>query len=136
MSGELKASVEWAPVDPVAQKPKRRRKRRTPPATRRGAILFGLRRLGLILLGLGGAVAFAAALVIWLGGGSAARVFPLAFYLAGALLGAVAVLGGTGTSSPVYWERQSREQAFNSSFVFAGLALLLIAVGFLLDYLL
>jgi hypothetical protein len=136
MSGELKASVEWAPVDPVAQKPKRRRKRRTPPTTRRGAILFGLRRLGLVLSWLGGAVALAAALVVWLGGGPTGRVFPLAFYLAGALLGVVAVLGGTGTSSPVYWERPSREQAFNSSFVYAGLALLLIAVGFLLDYLL
>jgi hypothetical protein len=136
MSGELKASVEWAPVDPVAEKPKRRRKRRAPPTTRRGAILFGLRRLGLVLLGLGGAVAVAAALVVWLGGGPAARIFPLAFYLAGALLGAVAILGGTGTSSPVYWERPSREQAFKSSFLYAGLALLLIAVGFLLDYLL
>jgi hypothetical protein len=139
MSGELKAAVEWTPADPVAAKPRRRRrrKRRQAPTTRVGVLLFGLRRLAFLLVGLGGAVALVAAIVIWLGGGSANRIFPLAYYIAGGVLGAAALLGGTGTTYPIYWqERPDREHALNMSVVYGCLAALLVAFGFLLDYLL
>jgi len=40
--------------------------------------------------GLIGGVALIATLIVWLGGGSSGRVFPIAFYIAGALLGSAA----------------------------------------------
>ncbi len=87
--------------------------------------------------GLAGAVALVAAIVVWLGGGSAERIFPLAYYIAGGVLGAAPLLGGTGTTYPIYWqERADREHAFNMSAVYGCLAALLVAFGFVLDYLL
>jgi hypothetical protein len=137
MSGELKADVAWAPTDPVKQKPRRRHKRRTPPATRGAAILYGLRRLAFVLVGTGGAVALVAGIVVWRGGGSAAHVFPLAYYFAGAGVGALAVLGGTGVGSAYrYSGRTSRDVAFGTSFFLACLAIFLFGLGMALDYLL
>ena len=138
MSGELKATSEWAPVDPVAAKPPRRRKRRTPPATRSAAILYGLRRLALVLAGSAGAVALVAEIVVWRSGGSTAHVFPLAYYFAGARVGALAVLGGTGVGGSYRYSggRANRDVAFNTSFFFAALAAFLFGLGLALDYLL
>ncbi|MDX6508122.1 MAG: hypothetical protein QOG06_2766 [Gaiellaceae bacterium] len=137
MSGELRAEAEWAPTDPVQAKPKRRRQRRPPPATHRGVILHGLRRLVLVLIGSAGAVAGIAEIVVWRGGGSPAHVFPLAYYFAGAGVGALAVLGGTGVGGTYrHSGRSNREVAFNTSFFFAFLATFLFGVGLTLDYLL
>jgi hypothetical protein len=136
MSGELRASVDWTPAEPVAEKPKRRRKERKLPTTRGGMILYGIRRFVLIAGSLCGVVALGAALVLWQGGGSATRVFTLAFYFVGAGFGAMAVLGGTGTYHHDYWDRPEREQSFNAPFVYAALAVVLLGVGVALDLLL
>jgi len=55
--------------------------------------------------GLIGGVALIATLIVWLGGGSSGRVFPIAFYIAGALLGSAAFFGSTGTYAHRYWDR-------------------------------
>ncbi len=142
LSGELKAEAEWAPADPVAEqrrqeRPRRRRRKRQPPATRRALILFGLRRLALILLFSGGSVALVAALIVWRGSSHPAQVFLLAYYFAGAAIGAVAVLGGTGMNTHWYWqERADREQTFNMSFAYALIGGVLFAFGLALDSLL
>jgi hypothetical protein len=143
LSGELKAMVEWEPPDPTKEPPKRRRRRRrTPPATRGAAILYGLRRLALVLVTLVGVVTLIAAIVVWAGDSSASHVFPLVFYFAGAGVGVAAIFGGTGTFTPSYWGRTTgsagvtREQAFNTSFVLALLAIFLFGLGVALDYLL
>lgn len=136
MSGELKATAEWTPVDPVAKKPKRRKERRA-PATRGAAIFHGLRRLALIFLGAAGVVALVAEIVVWRGGGPAAHVFPLAYYFAAAGVGALAVLGGTGVGGSYRYSGQgNRAVAVNSSFLLACLAIFLFGLGIALDYLL
>jgi hypothetical protein len=136
MSGELKATVEWTPTDPVAKKPRRRRREKRLPTTRGGVILHGLRRLVLVLAALSGAVAGGALLYIYLTDSSASSVFPLAFYLSGAAVGAGGLLRGLGTYNEWYWDRPEREQAFNTSFVYAALGAVLFGLGLALDYLL
>ncbi len=132
LSGELKAPADWTPPGPVAERYVQRKEKR-PPTTRRDVLLHGLRRFVLISAGLGGGIALIAVLILWLGDASASRVFPLAFYLGGAMFGAAAVLGGTGVYEAEYWDRAEREQAFNMSFVYGAFGVALIGVGVLLD---
>ena len=139
LSGELRAQAEWRPVDPVAEqrgRKRRRRRERRRPETTLGMLLFGLRRFVLFGGGLAGAVAGIAALIVWLTGSSATRVFPLAFYVGGAFFGALAFFGGTGTYSRYYWSQTEKERAFNLSFVYICFALLLIGIGVALETLL
>ena len=135
ISGQLHAPADWTPPGPVAEeyKPK---KEKPLPKTRREVLLHGLRRFALISGGLGGGIAGIAVLIVWLGHSSSSRVFPLAFYPGGVLLGAGAVFGGTGTFEAEYWDRAGREHAFNMSFVYAAFGVALIGVGVLLDSLL
>jgi hypothetical protein len=95
--------------------------------------LHGLARFALILGGLIGGVALIATLIVWLGGASSGRVFPIAFYIAGALLGSAAFFGGTGTYAPEYWSRGERERAINMSFVYGAVGVILIGIGVLLE---
>jgi hypothetical protein len=141
MSGELKAMVEWAPADPVAAQKTRtrrwRRRERTPPTTRGAKLLYGLRRLVVVLAVVLGAVALVAWLIAWLRGSELRHVLPLAYYFAGAGLGAAAFLGGMGTYQPEYWrERTDRERAFSSSVELGLLALVVFGCGVLLEILL
>jgi hypothetical protein len=68
---------------------------------------------------------------------------PTAFYIAGAAVGALAVLGGTGIGrsyrygSGYGWDTGApRQSAVNMSFFFGMLALFLFGLGIALDYLL
>ena len=131
LSGELKAPVAWTPADPTRKE--RRRKTKAPPTTRGGVLLHGLGRFALFMGGLIGGVALIATLIVWLGGGSSGRVFPIAFYIAGALLGSAAFFGSTGTYAPRYWDRGERERAFNMSFVYGAFGVILIGIGVLLE---
>ncbi len=123
--------MAWTPADPTRNE--RRRKAKAPPTTRGGVLLNGLARFALILGGLISGVALIATLIVWLGGASSGRVFPIAFYLAGALLGSAAFFGSTGTYAPGYWDRGERERAFNMSFVYGGFGVILIGIGVLLE---
>jgi hypothetical protein len=144
MSGEVKAAAEWRPADPVKEaKPRRRRKERRAPATRGAAILHGLKRLALLLTAVAGAVVLVAWLVASHWNRSFSHVLPLAFYFAGAGVGAFAVLGGTGVGRSYRYTGGygagagiRREVAVNTSFFFACLALFLFGAGIALDYLL
>jgi hypothetical protein len=131
LSGELRAPVAWTPADPTRKE--RRRKAKAPPTTRGGVLLHGLARFALLLGSLIGGVALIATLIVWLGGASSGRVFPIAFYIAGALLGSAAFFGGTGTYAPEYWDRGERERAFNMTFVYGVFAVILIGIGVLLE---
>jgi hypothetical protein len=85
------------------------------------------------LAGLISGVGLIATLIVWLGGASSGRVFPIAFYIAGALLGSAAFFGSTGTYAPDYWSRGERERAFNMTFVYSAFAVILIWSGVLLE---
>ena len=104
-----------------------------PPTTRSGVLLHGLARFTLLLGGLICGVGLIATLIAWLGGASSGRVFPIAFYIAGALLGSAAFFGSTGTYAPEYWDRGERERAFNMTFVYGAFAVILIGIGVLLE---
>jgi hypothetical protein len=144
MSGELQEMFDYLPPDPtVVEKPPRRRRERHAPTTRRGVILHGLLRLALLLAGVVGAVTLVAWLVASHWDRSFQRDLPTAFYVAGAAVGVLAVLGGTGVgrsyrSYSSYGPDASvpRQHAVNSSVFFALLAAFLFGLGLALDYLL
>jgi hypothetical protein len=133
MSGELRATQDWVNVEPVDAKPKKRRKRKPPPQTTVGMLLYGLRRFVLYSGAVCGAVALGAYLISMLTGGRFVHVLTYGFYFAGALIGAIAFLGGTGTYYRFYWGRDERERAFNMSFVFICFALLMFGIGVALE---
>jgi hypothetical protein len=144
MSGELQAMFDYRPPDPtVVEKPPRRRRERHAPTTRRGVILHGLLRLALLLGGVVGAVTVIAWLVAWHWDRSFQHDLPTAFYFAGAGVGVLALLGGTGVgrsyrSYGSYGPDASvpRQRAVNSSVFFGLLALFLFGLGLALDYVL
>jgi hypothetical protein len=143
LSGELKQMVEWQPPDPTKQeKPKRRRRERRAPATRREMILRGLLRLALLLAGVVGAVTLIAWLVASHWNRSFEQILPTAFYFAGAGVGALAVLGGTGMGRSYRYggygldASTPRQTAVNTSLFFGLLAAFLFGLGIALDYLL
>jgi hypothetical protein len=106
-------------------------------------ILQGLVRLALLLGGSTGAVVLIGWLVARHSGSPLGDVLPTAFYVAGAGVGVLAVLGGTGVgrsyrSYGAYGPDASvpRQRAVNSSVFFALLAFFLFGLGLALDYLL
>jgi hypothetical protein len=133
MSGELRATEDWVHVDPVETKPKKARKRKPPPQTTLGMIVYGLRRLILYGAASSAVVALGAYLVAKLSGGRFIHDLTYGFYVAGAFFGLVALLGGTGTYYQYYWHRDERERAFNMSFVFICFALLMFGIGAALE---
>ena len=143
MSGELKAMFDYQPPDPTkVEKPSRRRRERRAPTTRRAVIVQGLARLTLLLVGTAGSVVLIGWLVARHSGRPIGDVLPTAFYIAGAAVGALAVLGGTGVGrsyrySGYGWEAGApRERAVNTSAFFGLLAVFLFGLGLALDYLL
>jgi hypothetical protein len=144
LSGELKQMVEWQPPDPTKQeKPRRRRREKRAPTTRREMILLGLVRLALLLTGVVGAVALIAWLVAAHWNRSFEQILPTVFYFAGAAVGAIAVLGGTGIGRSYRyggsygWDSSApRQTAVNTSLFFGLLAVFLFGLGIALDYLL
>jgi hypothetical protein len=66
MSGELRATEDWARVEPIDAKPKKERKRKPTPETTVGMLLYGLRRFVLYGAAFSAAVAGGAYLVSWL----------------------------------------------------------------------
>jgi hypothetical protein len=143
LSGELKAMVEWQPPDPTKQeKPSRRRREKRAPTSRREMILRGLLRLALLLAGVVGAVTLIAWLVASHWNRSFEQILPTVFYFAGAGVGALAVLGGTGVGRSYRygggygWDSSPpRQTAVNTSFFFGLLAVFLFGLGLALDYL-
>ena len=144
LSGELKEMVEWQPPDPTKQeKPRRRRREKRAPTTRREMILRGLLRLALLLAAVTGAVTLIAWLVASHWNRSFEQILPTVFYFAGAGVGVVAVLGGTGMGRSYRygggygWDASTpRQTAVNTSFFFGLLAAFLFGLGIALDYLL
>jgi hypothetical protein len=144
MSGELQSMFDYEPPDPTkVEKPRRRRRERRAPTTRRAVILRGLVRLALLLGGSVGSVVLIGWLVARHSGSPLGDVLPTAFYFAGAGVGVLAVLGGTGVgrsyrSYGSYGAEASvpRQRAVNSSVFFGLLALFLFGLGLALDYLL
>jgi len=128
----LKPPMDWKPTDPTRES-RRQKVKPSAPTTRVGVVLQGLRRFALISAGLAGAIALISALIVWRSDASSSRVFPIAFYIGGALLGASAFLGGTGTYEPEYWNRRERERAFNMSFAYAAFGVVLIGIGVMLE---
>jgi hypothetical protein len=143
MSGELQEMFDYQPPDPTkVDKPRRRRERRA-PTTRRAVILHGLLRLALLLVGTAGSVVLIGWLVARHSDRPIGDVLPTAFYIAGAAVGALAVLGGTGVgrsyrySGGHGWEAGvPRERAVNTSAFFGLLAVFLFGLGLGLDYVL
>jgi hypothetical protein len=142
MSGELREMFDYQPPDPTrVEKPPRRRRERRAPTTRRGVILHGLLRLTLLLACVVGAVLLVDWLITWHWGRSFEHDLPTVFYFAGAGVGAVAVLGGTGMGRGYRyggygWDVSApRQTAVNTSFFFGLLAVFLFALGLALDYL-
>jgi hypothetical protein len=144
LSGELKAMVEWQPPDPTRQEqPRLRRRQRRAPTTRRGVMLHGLKRLALLLVCVVGAVLLIAWLVAWHWDRSFEQILPTVFYFAGAGVGALAVVGGTGVGRSYRygggygWDAGApRQTAVNTSFFLGLLAAFLFGLGIALDYLL
>ena len=144
LSGELKEMFDYQPPDPTkVEKPRRRRRERRVPTTRRAVILHGLLRLALLLVGSAGSVVLIGWLVASRSGRPIGDVLPTVFYIGGAALGALAVLGGTGVgrsyrySGGYGWEAGvPRERAVNTSAFFGLLAVFLFGLGLALDYLL
>jgi len=144
MSGELQEMFDYRPADPTeVEKPKRRRRERRAPTTRRAVILQGLARLALLLGGTSGSVVLIGWLVARHSGRPLADVLPTAFYFAGAGVGGLAVLGGTGVGRSYRygggygWDASApRQSAVNSSVFFGLLAAFLFGLGLMLDYLL
>jgi hypothetical protein len=144
MSGELQSMFDYEPPDPtVVEKARRRRRERRAPTTRGAVILHGLVRLALLLGGSTGAVVLIGWLVARHSGSPLGDVLPTAFYFAGAGVGVLAVLGGTGVgrsyrSYGAYGPDASvpRQRAVNGSVFFALLAFFLFGLGLALDYLL
>jgi len=133
--------VEWQPPDPTKQeKPPRRRREKRAPTTRREMILRGLVRLLLLLAGTAGAVLLVAWFVASHWNRSFEQILPAAFYVAGAAVGALAVLGGTGVgrsySGGYGWEAGApRQHAVNLSAFLGLLAVFLFGLGIALDLL-
>ena len=144
MSGELQSMYDYEPPDPTkVEKPRRRRRERRVPTTRGAVILHGLARLAVVLGGSVGAVVLIGWLVARHSGSPLGDVLPTAFYIAGAGVGVLALLGGTGVgrsyrSYGAYGPDASvpRQRAVNSSVFFGLLALFLFGLGLALDYLL
>ena len=144
MSGELQSMYDYEPPDPTkVEKPRRRRRERRVPTTRGAMILHGLARLAVVLGGSVGAVVLIGWLVARHSGSPLGDVLPTAFYIAGAGVGVLALLGGTGVgrsyrSYGAYGPDASvpRQRAVNSSVFFGLLALFLFGLGLALDYLL
>ena len=144
MSGELQSMYDYEPPDPTkVEKPRRRRRERRVPTTRGAVILHGLARLAVLLGGSVGAVVLIGWLVARHSGSPLGDVLPTAFYIAGAGVGVLALLGGTGVgrsyrSYGAYGPDASvpRQRAVNSSVFFGLLALFLFGLGLALDYLL
>jgi uncharacterized membrane protein YidH (DUF202 family) len=138
LSGELHAPEAWTQPGPVAEqyKPKVKPEKRAPTTTR-GMLVHGVKRFVLVLAGLGAATALVALAFVWLADASAARAFPLTFYLAGALVIAGGVLLSTGGSADwipeAGFEREERESWIGSSLVYVAIGIPLIAIGALLD---
>jgi hypothetical protein len=135
MSGELRASEDWAVVEPPPER-RRRRKKKAPPATRKEVVLRGLRRLGVTLALIAGTTALVALLVVQLADKSPERTFALAFIFVGAGLLALAFFHQTGQESEWYRDRDEHEVALNWSAVYALLGVLMLAFGLTLDYVL
>ena len=144
MSGELQSMYDYEPPDPTkVEKPRRRRRERRVPTTRGAVILHGLARLAVLLGGSVGAIVLIGWLVARHSGSPLGDVLPTAFYIAGAGVGVLALLGGTGVgrsyrSYGAYGPDASapRQRAVNSSVFFGLLALFLFGLGLALDYLL
>jgi hypothetical protein len=144
MSGELQSMFDYEPPDPTAvEKARRRRRERRAPTTRGAVILQGLVRLALLLGGSTGAVVLIGWLVARHSGSPLGDVLPTAFYFAGAGVGVLAVLGGTGVgrsyrSYGAYGPDASvpRPRAVNSSVFFGLLSFFLFGLGLALDYVL
>jgi hypothetical protein len=142
MSGELKAMVDFEPHDAAEDERQRRHPKKPPPATRGAVIVHGLARLAVILVLLGGAVTLVAWLYARHADKSMSQVLPVAFYIAAAGVGVIAVLSGTSggwnlrTWGGGGYDRAQRAAAVNASAAFACLAIILFAFGLLLDYML
>src|SRR3954452_14757573 len=141
MSGELKAMVEWTPPDPPREA-RRRRGGGRKPTTRKGVLIHGLRRLGLLLGGVTAALTVTAWLVASRSGRPSGDVLPRPCYFAAGGVGVLAILSGGGLGSSRYSlgygseVRVQREQALSMSFFFGFLAAFLFGLGLALDYLL
>jgi hypothetical protein len=142
LSGELKAMVEWQPTDPTKEKPTKPRRGRRAPTTRTGAIVRGLMRLTVVLVVVGGGIAFVGSLIARHSDKPLSHVLPLSFYFAAAGVGGLAVLGGT-TRTANYralggrgYDADERARAVGFSGALAALAIVLFAIGIALDYLL
>lgn len=106
-------------------------------------MLHGLKRLALLLVCVVGAVLLIAWLVAWHWDRSFEHILPTVFYFAGAGVGALAVLGGTGVGRSYRygggygWDAGApRQTAVNTSFFLGLLAAFLFGLGIALDYLL
>jgi hypothetical protein len=138
MSGELRATEDWAYVEPADAKPEKRRKQEQLPQTTVGVLADGLRRFAVYGSVLVAAVTLGAYLVARLTGRHFAHVLTLAYYFTGAAFGAIAFLTTTGAGRTRSYSRtrSERELAFNQSFVLICFAALMVAIGVALELLL
>ena len=100
-------------------------------------------RLSLLLARRGGVVVLIAWLVARHWDKSFEQILPTTFYFAGAAVGALALLGGTGVGRSYRYgagygphPNVPRQTAVNTSFFLGGLAAFLFGLGLALDYLL
>jgi hypothetical protein len=129
MSGELRATEDWTYVEPADAKPRKQRKPKRLPQTTLGMMVYGLRRFVEIGAALCAGVALAAFLVATLSGRHFTHVLTLAYYIAGAVLGATALASGRmGYVGPA-----ERESAFNRSFAVFAFAALMVGIAIALE---
>jgi hypothetical protein len=137
MSGELRASEGLVPArpDPVRES-RHRRKEWEPPTTWTEALLQGLARFAAVVAGMTAAIVLVALLFVWLKNADARTAFPRAFYIGGAILTTMAVLGGAGRGRIGPQSRSEHEIAVNRSLVYAAIGVALIGIGIALETLL
>jgi hypothetical protein len=136
MSGELRATQDWVHVEPsdaAPTPPKKKRKRKPAPRTTVGMLVYGLRRFVVAAGALCGTVALIAFLIARLGSGHFVHVLTIAFYFAGAVVGAFAFLSGTGSTRMSYWEPADTKLAFSDSLVLICFAALMVGIAVALE---
>jgi uncharacterized membrane protein len=107
--------------------------------SRSGFVLRGIVRFVALVAVVAGLCVGVALLVVAFGGASAGRAIPVALYIGGAFLVAVAVLGARGTLTvdprwnwdPVTADQLRRSQGIRTAYLAVGLAV--VALGLLAD---
>jgi hypothetical protein len=138
LESELRQQADWTPPGPVAEeyrvKPKREKRA---PATTRGMLLHGLKRLGVFVAAVGAAIGVVGLLLVYFGDADAATTFPILFYVAGTLVmggGLWSVVGHEWAPETGY-EQVDKESWVSDAFAYFVVGAAVVGAGVLIEVL-